>query len=160
MEKNGIETPKARGEGLIVQPLMDELLVYDQQRHQAHCLNSTAAAVWRLCDGRSSIDEIAERASSNLDAPVDRTIVLAALEQLGKRRLLEHRITLDQKGASRREVMRRIGLTAAVALPLVTSIVAPTAAQAATCLPSGSACSTSAQCCSNICNGAPSGTCA
>ena len=45
-----------------------------------------------------------------------------------------------------------LGLGAIVAVPLVTSIVAPTAAQAATCFPSGHACASGPQCCSNLCN--------
>ncbi len=52
---------------------------------------------------------------------------------------------------SRREVMRRMGWASAVTLPLVTSIVAPTASQAATSFPSGFPCESSAQCCSGHC---------
>ncbi len=44
---NGTEclTPLARHEGLVVQKLDGEVLIYDLQRHRAHCLNSTAAAI-------------------------------------------------------------------------------------------------------------------
>jgi hypothetical protein len=53
---------------------------------------------------------------------------------------------------SRREVVRALALTAAVAVPVVASIVAPTPAQAASCFPNGSGCETSAECCSGFCN--------
>jgi hypothetical protein len=58
---------------------------------------------------------------------------------------------------TRRELIRRLGLAAAASLPLVTSIVAPTPAQAASCLPSGQPCTSSLQCCSAVCAG---GACA
>jgi hypothetical protein len=43
-------------------------------------------------------------------------------------------------------------LAAVVAVPLITSIVAPTAAEAASCFGSGHSCASSSQCCSGICN--------
>ena len=39
--------PRARTEGLVVTELPDELLVYDLERHRAHCLNPTAALVFK-----------------------------------------------------------------------------------------------------------------
>jgi len=35
-------------------------LLYDQQQTQAIYLNPTAAAIWLLCDGSSSVDQIIE----------------------------------------------------------------------------------------------------
>jgi hypothetical protein len=32
----------------------EEVLLYDLQRDVGHCLNSTAAAIWKLCDGNNS----------------------------------------------------------------------------------------------------------
>jgi hypothetical protein len=43
--------PQARTEGLTVRELAEETLVYDKERHKAHCLNRTAACVWKHCDG-------------------------------------------------------------------------------------------------------------
>jgi hypothetical protein len=45
--------PRARAENLTVRVLGDETLVYDQERHKAHCLNATAALVWRHCNGKN-----------------------------------------------------------------------------------------------------------
>ena len=39
--------PVRRAEGLIVQEVAEETVVYDQKGHRAHCLNKTAALVWR-----------------------------------------------------------------------------------------------------------------
>jgi hypothetical protein len=146
--------PEARRHGLVVQELSGEVLVYDRERDKAHCLNSTAALVWQYCDGKTPVSQIARAIEAEINAPVDEDIIWLGVEQLSKTHLLSERATLPthKTGLSRREVMKRIGLAAAVALPVVTSILAPTAAQAANCLPSGGACTTSAQCCSGICN--------
>jgi hypothetical protein len=146
--------PKARRVGLLIQELPGELLVYDQERHKAHCLNSTASLIWQSCDGRTPVTGIADRLSTELKSPVSSELVLVALEKLSSRHLLDDPFKNQSagKGPSRREVLRQIGLTAAVALPVITSIVAPRAAQAATCLPSGSSCSSPAQCCSGVCS--------
>jgi hypothetical protein len=145
--------PRARREGLLVQELADELLVYDRTRHRAHCLNQTAAMVWQRCDGMTSVNQMARLLGEATDSPVDEAVVWLAFDQLAKAQLLEdHAGWHGQSGISRREVIRRIGTAAAVALPVVSSIVAPRAVQAATCLGSGAACTSSAQCCSLLCN--------
>ena len=146
--------PEARREGLVVQEMSEEVLVYDRERNKAHCLNRTAALVWSHCDGNKSVAEMARAIAEETNAPVDEDLIWLGVEQLSKMHLLRERAMMPEHktGLSRREVIRRIGLTAAVALPVVTSIVAPTAAQAANCFASGQACTTSAQCCSGICN--------
>jgi hypothetical protein len=52
---------------------------------------------------------------------------------------------------SRREAIRSIGIAGAIALPLVTSLVAPTPARAASCLANGKPCVSNVQCCSGKC---------
>jgi hypothetical protein len=146
--------PEARRAGLVVQELSGEVLVYDRERNKAHCLNSTAARVWEYCDGKRSVAQIARAIEGEINAPVDEDVIWLGVEQLSKTHLLQESAKLPEhkSGLSRREVMKRIGLAAAVALPVVTSIIAPSAAQAANCLPSGSGCTASAQCCSGLCN--------
>jgi len=60
-----------------------------------------------------------------------------ALDQLKKENLIENKdeIVADFNGMSRREVIRKVGLASVVALPLISSLVAPMAvsAQSATC---------------------------
>jgi hypothetical protein len=128
----------------------EEVLIYDPQRHAGHCLNSTAAAVWKLCDGNNSPSQIASSLSRQLSARVDPPVVELALEQLaGAHLLVEPEVLV--KAPSRRVALRRIGIAAAVALPLIASIVAPTPAHAATCLHGGMPCVSGAQCCSGLC---------
>ena len=145
--------PHARTDGLVVQELPDELLIYDLDRHKAHCLNHTAAVVWKRCDGRTPVRKMARSLERELNASFDEEIVRLALDQLGRSHLLEGWAPdrAEPRMVSRREAMRKMGVAAAVALPLVTSIVAPKAADAATCLPSGAACTSNLQCCSTIC---------
>jgi hypothetical protein len=148
--------PRKRIEGLVIQELPDEVLVYDRDRDKAHCLNQTAALVWKYCDGKTTVSNMTHRLEHDLSTEsVDEKVVWYALDQLGKDHLLEEMVVPPTLlgGMSRREMVRVLGVAAVVAVPLVTSIIAPTPAQAATCLPSGSACTSNAQCCSNTCTG-------
>jgi hypothetical protein len=126
--------PKVRGSGLLVQQLVDELLVYDLERNEAHCLNGIAAAVWALCDGERTVAEIGRLLGTDL-APADaEALVWCALDQFAERRLLEEEVAEEPHHAAsatmtRRQMVARIGL-AVVALPLVESIVSPPAAMA------------------------------
>ena len=145
--------PRMREHGLVIDELPDEVLVYDLDRHKAHCLNRTAALVWRQCDGKTRPPEIARRLKSELDEGFDENLVWLALRQLNQINLLEPPASVPPQlaGMSRREMVRALGIAAAVAVPVVTSIVSPTAVQASTCLPSGTSCSTPIQCCSGSC---------
>jgi hypothetical protein len=153
-ETNRQSNPTARKEGLIVEQLPDEVLVYDLDDDRAHCLNQTAAFVWQSCDGRTTTAQIANLLGEKLSTRVDENVVWLALDQLDRNNLLTNRPVAPPppSGMNRRDMVRALGLAALVAVPVVTSIVAPTPAQAATCLATGQTCSTSAQCCSGVCN--------
>lgn len=144
--------PLARQEGLIVQQMPDEVLVYDTERHEAHCLNRTAALVWQHCDGKTGVPQIAHRLQREFKTVVKEDLVYLALDQLGKDHLLEERVILPEmmKGISRRELMRRAGLATAVALPVIISIISPTSANAVTCIASNQPCNPSVICCSTF----------
>src|SRR5690348_5803833 len=64
-----MKNPKARQDDLLLEELPAELLVYDQRSHRAHCLNATAAAVFRQADVSRTVAEIARGAGSALQAP-------------------------------------------------------------------------------------------
>lgn len=139
--------PKARKEGILIQELSDEVLVYDLDNHKAHCLNKAAAMVWEHCDGNNSIRDIALAMGSDLNAQADEAMVWHALDQLDKARLLENKISQPdgKPKLSRRELIRKAGIAAMIAIPVVTSILAPKALASATSC--GSACSPgSAEC--------------
>ena len=124
--------PMARSEQLVVRELPDETLVYDLQRHKAHCLNRSAALVWRACDGKTSVAEIAARVARELDLPNDEVFVQAALVQLGRARLLTEAPARQAGPSPRRQALQRLGW--GLAAPAVVSILAPTLAEAVTCV--------------------------
>ena len=153
--------PQARRVGLVVRELPEEVLVYDLDTHKALCLNRTAALVWKFCDGRRGVEGILRALRAETGEPLTEEVVWLALERLSRDRLLTERVRRPAAlaGMSRRDVLKKVGLAAAVTLPVVTAIVAPTTAQAASCLPTNAACSAAVQCCSGLCPGAPNGTC-
>lgn len=152
------DTPVARRESLVVQEVADEILIYDLSSNKAHCLNRTAAIVWRSCDGTNSVLDIAGLLGN---AEANEDFVWLALEQLGENKLLDGQLPTKFTGLTRREAVRRLGLAAAVALPVVASLVAPPNALAVgscSCVNPG-ACLTQTTCPSTVnCNG--SGFCA
>ena len=114
-----------RRETTHVETLQGELCIYERTTTTVHALNPAAARVWELCDGSTTIDEMAAAVRRDLQAPAARSIVEHALAQFDRAGLLEPG-TLAGVGPvlSRRALLRRIGVAAAI--PVVTSIVAPT----------------------------------
>ena len=152
--------PTARKDSLIVKELADETLVYDTQRDKAHCLNSTAALVWKNCDGKRTVGQLRELMEKNVGAPVPEEMVWLALDQLEAFKLLEDAPTkpLELSGMSRRNLVKRIGF-AAIAIPVIISISAPPASAQASLLPPGACCNSPGQCGSGNCvQGGPCGT--
>ncbi len=147
-----MKPPRSRTEKLTVRELPDETLVYDLLRHKSHCLNRTAALVWRHCDGRTTLAELAAILHRELNLPADPHIIRLALEQLGRRHLLEEPVAplSPQARTTRRDALKKIAVAAA-ALPVVMTLTARTArasaspTAAAASLP-GKKCSVDADC--------------
>ena len=84
----------------------------------------------------------------------DEEVVWLGLRQLNKYHLLQEQMapSAGPERISRRELGRRLGVATALSLPLIASVAAPTAAQAATGgLPNNSPCEVDAECASNCC---------
>lgn len=124
--------PKARSKDIVVQNVGAETLVYDLMTHTACHLNETSATVWRLCDGTRTVGEISAELSRRSKARVTDETVHLALDQLSTKDLLESapEPLAGLHGSSRREVLKRVAMSSAIALPVIASIVVPTAAQA------------------------------
>jgi hypothetical protein len=107
----------------------DEVVVYDEHQHRGHCLNRTAALVWRHLDGRTSLRELVARLRSELGRDAGEDMVWLALEELDRARLLDGPLQLPEaRGVSRRRMLRRLGVAAgggAIVLPAISSILAP-----------------------------------
>jgi hypothetical protein len=146
--------PRARRSGLVVKEADGEVLIYDLERNKAHCLNETAAKVWNYCDGKTTVAVACTFLSHELHAPCDQKLVWYALELFARDNLLEEKLELPAfiiGGMNRRQLVRALGLTAVIGVPLVTTILAPTPAQAATQFAPGTPCTTGAQCASGLC---------
>lgn len=146
--------PIARKKNIVVQNANNEVLVYDLNINRVFCLNETTALVWEHCDGNQTIEEISLALGKELDFPIRENFVWLILDKLKKVNLLENGDQLKPSFVtmSRREIIKKVGLSSMIALPTIVELVAPTASQAASGRrPSGSLCSTNSQCTSNCC---------
>jgi hypothetical protein len=127
--------PQARRDGLLIRSLADELVVYDLKSFRAACLNRSAAAVWQRCDGKHSVEMIAQDVTDQLGEPFGADAVWCALDGLASRSLLEPAPPDTARPTrTRREWLRTLsaaGLSGAL-LPTIASVLAPSAAEAAT----------------------------
>jgi hypothetical protein len=141
------QRPHARSQGLVLERLDGEVLLYDQASHRAHGLDRDAARVWEACDGRRTPAQIAQYTG------LGEQVVAVTLDRLDALDLLTAPAGRSLSRRSALHTIARSAAGAAIAVPVISTILAPTAAQALSCLGTGSACSSSAQCCSGVCSG-------
>ncbi len=158
---NPVKLPKARIKEIVVQSFENEVLVYDLSSNKAHHLNKTISTVWEHCDGKTTTKEIAEILSKELKTKIEEDFVWIALDELNKVNLLETEIhKSDFTKLSRRKVLLRYALPA-VSIPMVMSLIAPTAVHSQSCTAQlGQPCSLGGvPCCvgSLICGGSHTG---
>ncbi len=141
MSKNESK-PLSRKANIVVQEYGSEILIYDLTINKAFSLNETSALVWQACDGNKTVAEISNQISQRLNSPVSEDFVWLALEQLKKENLLatKSEVAMPFEGVSRRDVIRRVGLATLVALPVVSSLIAPTALHAQSAATCGGVC--------------------
>jgi hypothetical protein len=152
--------PIARRENLIVEELPGEVLIYDLNTDKAHCLNQTAALIWKNCDGEKTQGDIAALLQHELKTPMSTQVVMLGLEELAGYGLLQEDASAPPATrVSRRRLIQNLGLTTAIALPVIMSITAPAAAGAASdpCIANprgiGCPCMSDNDCDSFNCNG-------
>ena len=117
--------PQAKTENMVIQNLENELMLYDLNTNKAYCLNETSALVYQSCDGKTDVADF----KNKHHFPDE--IVFLTLDSLKKENLLAEDFVSPLKGMKRREVIRLIGKTSLVSLPIVASLIAPTATMAA-----------------------------
>jgi hypothetical protein len=125
--KSEAPLPRALRDGVLTTDLGDELVVYDSKQHRGHCLNRSAAVVYRSLDGQASMGDVVARLREELDGPADEDTVWMALEGLDEAQLLDG--PLDRpasRDVSRRSMLGRLGATAAL-VPAILSVTAPPA---------------------------------
>ncbi|MGE3807264.1 MAG: PqqD family protein [Gemmataceae bacterium] len=118
--------PQSRREDVVVRELAEETLIYIPETHQAHCLNRSAALVWRHCDGKTSRAELARLLASELKIEANVRLVDVALHDLEEAKLLLPGTRATPRSFSRRDALAKLGAGLA-ALPVVMSVVAPEA---------------------------------
>lgn len=136
--------PQARTDNLVIRELDDETLVYDMERDEAHCLNQTAALVWKRCDGKTTVRQAARALGVDLNTTVDADLVWLSVKQLERFHLVER--TQKSPSVSRRELVLKYAPATLALLPAIFSITAPVPAQAASCAHVGESCA-SIPCC-------------
>lgn len=155
------QLPLARQTGLIIEELPGELLIYDSERDSAMCLNNTAASVWKHCDGKTTPARMAGLIEKEFQIARGDEVVSLALDRLQKAHLLTRETPARLARMSRREVVRRLGVSAAV-LPVIAMIQVKPAGQVTSCIPLGNGCTFNSACCSGCCSDAtcvPSSNC-
>jgi hypothetical protein len=130
------DRPLARTEDLLTEDVDGEVLVYDTTREIVCRLNSSAALVWRTCNGERTVEEITAIVAEQLGEVADEDLVLVALDNLVAHGLLlsgfEERAASESR-LSRRRFIGRVGVVgaAAAAIPVVHTMIVPTPASAA-----------------------------
>jgi len=127
MNTNPDSTQKliARHRNLVVQEIDSEVLVYDMDTDQGHCLNHSAAFIWRACDGNNTTADIVKKFETNRYGKLTEDLVWIAIDQLIEKGLLENEIAPRFTIHSRRQVLKTVGLVSSFMLPIVASLVAP-----------------------------------
>lgn len=120
-----IPCPRSRTKDLVIQSMPNETLVYDLVEHKAHCLNETSSFIWNRCDGDLTLEEIRQSTENAFGRRVSIEFIELALSQLHERNLLEKCDGESFSVMDRRKVIKKIGMAAAIALPVVASLTAP-----------------------------------
>lgn len=126
--------PKARNNDLVIQEMENEILIYDLIKNKAIVLNQSLATVWRYCDGISEFDDVIREFAASRQHQIEDDFIWFALQKLHEADLLQTESVL--KNLSRREVIIKYG-AAAVALPVIATLIAPTAVSAQSCAAGG-----------------------
>jgi hypothetical protein len=125
---------------LIARRIGDELLLFDEETSTAHCLNGIAGEMWMACERQCSAVEVADVLRPRWP-DMQKEVVRASLSHTAAAGLLEETKDQETISMSRRELVRKLGITAAAVLPIVvTSVLIPPAAAAASCGGLGSVC--------------------
>jgi hypothetical protein len=152
--KTAITFPAARADGLLIEHVGDETVVFDVDAKEAHCLKGLASVVFASADGKTSAEDLAAHAEKTLGTPVTYANLQEAISQLEACALLDTPL-LVRDGLSRRDLVKKagyVGAAATVASPLITSLIAPSSALAASSIATGCAgCGKNPDCVSNHC---------
>ena len=123
------QCPIRQTHDLICEEVSGECVIYDGRQKKAHHLNSTLTWIWNRCDGDTTIEALTAAFNNDFNVTNGRHVVLTGLQQLNAHDLLENHIHIsDVVAADKTSVSRRsMVVGGSVLMPLVVSILAPTA---------------------------------
>ncbi len=132
------QMPQARTKEILIQEVGNEYLVYDLDTNVAFCLNATSAEIWKRCDGTSTVQEVAKSLGKQMNVKLDEDFIWFAIDDFEKNNLLAEKTNrpTNFNNVSRRNILFKYSIPVLM-LPLVASIVAPLAAQNASCRENG-----------------------
>lgn len=151
---------RGRQQGLVRKDIGDEVVLFDTRTEEVHLLNPSLAAVWRASLGGATDADLG-RALGSVLGTVEGIgdLVALAVEELRRADLLDGDADVADGGGtpglSRRALLKKAGI-AALALPAITTILAPPVAAAVSgvpCLGGNQPCSNGAQaapCCGTL----------
>jgi hypothetical protein len=116
-----------RVEDVQIERAANEILVLKEGSLEAHALNQSAATVYELCDGNTSKSDMAAEIHRRTGLPADEEIVDLALSELGETGLVMLDDPVSRPAVSRRALIRRLALSATLALmlPVVETVAVP-----------------------------------
>jgi len=127
------ESTRFKQKKFITKTIDGELLLFERETSTAHCLNEIAAEMWMACERHSSAADVTDFLRSRWP-DMEEEVVGASLSRMAAAGLLEETIGEENISAARRELIRKLAFTAAVVLSIVvTSVLIPPAASAASC---------------------------
>jgi hypothetical protein len=114
-------------DGVQIEQAADEILAMKTGSLEAHALNQSAAAVYQLCDGKTSKSDIAAEIRRRTGLPADEEIVDLALAELIDAGLVVLDEPEAQSAITRRSLIRRLALSsmAAMMLLVVETVLVP-----------------------------------
>jgi hypothetical protein len=80
-----------RAESISASMLDDDLVLYAAETGQSYALNAVGRTIWELCDGTSSVEEIAGRIASSYGIPVEQALsdTQELIDELAQAQLIE-----------------------------------------------------------------------
>jgi hypothetical protein len=112
------DRPRRRTRRVIVTEAGDDLVIYDRDSDTAHAITGVSARLWMLCDGTRDVPGLATECGTTQEHVED---CLAGLDE----------VDLLAAGFARRDLLRATAIGSALAGVGIISILAPTAAMAA-----------------------------
>lgn len=117
--------PIARNTNIVSQDFEKEVLLYDLEKNNVYCLNETSKIVWQHCDGHTEKQDLALKYNLTED------LIELAIYELQKNNLLQTKVEnqAPTNRIERRKFIKRAGAATLAVMPIISVVVAPTAAQ-------------------------------